>query len=89
VLWSPSTIHFFSFSDAFRNRFAGAADTNRLELGVDEVMPHAAEWLYARAANREQVANWSLPDIRPALREYQKTSRRTSVKLLRFPAIFA
>jgi hypothetical protein len=50
VLWSPSTIHFFSFSDAFRNQFAGAANTNRLELGVDEVVPHAAEWLYAPAA---------------------------------------
>jgi hypothetical protein len=51
VLWSPSTVHFFSFSDAFRNQFAGAADTNRLELGVDEVVPHAAEWLYTRAAS--------------------------------------
>jgi hypothetical protein len=50
VLWSPSTIHFFGFSDPFRNQFAGAADTNRLEFGVDEVVSHAAEWLSAPAA---------------------------------------
>jgi hypothetical protein len=58
VLWSPSTIHFFSFNDAFRNQLAGTADTNRLEFGVDEVVPHAAEWLYAPAtpsAGRELV----------------------------------
>jgi hypothetical protein len=88
VFWSPSTIHFFSFSDPLRNQLAGAADANRLKFGVDEAVPHTAKWLYAPTApdaGRGLIVAGHL--VLPM--EYQKTSRSTSAKSRWFPTIFA
>jgi hypothetical protein len=60
VLWFPWTIHFFSFSDAFRNQFAGAADTigwNSASTKWCRMRPNGS----IRAPHRVQVASWSLP----------------------------